>query len=373
MANDFTVVIPRLLAQGLMALREQAFMPQIINRGYESMAGERGSTIDIPIPSAIAVQDVAPAATPPSTADVTPTMVSITMNKWKEAPFYLTDKDQLEIMAGTIPMQASEAIKALANQVNTDILALYVEVFGYVGTAATTPLAGSTADATNTRKTLNKQLSPMTDRRFVVDPDAEANALNLQAFQDNSWRGDAEGIREAQIGRKLGFDWYMHQLVPTHTTGAAVSYLVDNGSGLVVGVKTAAIDTGTGAWVVGDIITFAGHSQTYTITGSTGGASATNITFYPGLKATVANNALITKKATHVVNLAFHRDAFAFASRPLDRPQGLGSVIETAVDPVSQLALRLEVTREHKRIRYSYDILYGCKTVRPEYACRLAG
>src|SRR5262245_730810 len=98
-------------------------MPRFVNRAYESMAGDKGSTIDVPIPSAITAQDVAPAAVPPSTADVAPTKVSIPMTKWKEAPFYLTDKDMLEAMTGTIPMQASEAIKALANQVDNDILA----------------------------------------------------------------------------------------------------------------------------------------------------------------------------------------------------------------------------------------------------------
>ena len=35
-----------------------------------------------------------------------------------EAPFYLTDKDLMEANRGVIPMQASEAVKAIANDVN---------------------------------------------------------------------------------------------------------------------------------------------------------------------------------------------------------------------------------------------------------------
>src|SRR4051794_18189673 len=124
MANDLSVVLPKLLAQGLKSLRQQAIMARVVNRGYEEQAGEKGSTVTIPVPSAIAAQDVTPANTPPSTSDVAPTQVQIVMSKWKEAPFYLTDKDMIEAMNGTIPMQAGEAIKAIANQVDNDILAL---------------------------------------------------------------------------------------------------------------------------------------------------------------------------------------------------------------------------------------------------------
>jgi hypothetical protein len=376
-ANTLTEVIPKLLAQGLLALRQQAIMPRLVNRSYDALAAERGATINVPIPSAIAVQAVSPAATPPSTADIAPTSVAIELNKWYEAPFYLTDKDLLEAMEGTIPMQASEAIKALANQIDSDILAEYKGVYGFSGTPGTTPFGSDLSDYTNARTVLNRQLAPINDRRVVLNPDAEGNALLLRAFQDASFGGGTGVIQQGQIGSKVGADWWMDQLVPTHTAGTA-SGATTNTAGYAVGIKTVTLaSAGTGTIVVGDVITFAGQTQTYTVTA--GDADVSNggtVSFEPGLVVALAASAIaITVKASHAVNLVFHRDAFAFASRPLQDVQFADNLVamESAVDPISGVTLRLEITREHRRWRFAYDSLYGCKIVRAPLATRMAG
>lgn len=378
MANTNTVtnVIQQLLAQGLLALRENAQMPRLVNRGYESTAGEKGSTIDVPIPSAITAQDVTPSYVPPDDAGISPTKASISLDQWVEAPFFLTDKELLEVQEGTIPMQASEAIKALANDVDDYLFSLYTSVYGFAGTPATTPFGTDLTEYLDARKALNNQLAPMDPRFAVINADAEASALGLRAFQDASFRGDADGIIRGQIGEKLGAMWVMDQNVPSHTAGTA-SGATTTAAGFALGVTTIALaSAGTGTILAGDVITFANHAQTYAVT--TGDSDVSNggsIVIYPGLKTALPTSAqAITVKATHVVNLTFHRDAFALASRPFAGadPMGLGTFM-SAVDPVSRLALRLEVSRQHKRTRFSYDILYGAQLVRPELAARIAG
>jgi len=209
----------------------------------------------------------------------------------------------------------------------------------------------------------------MQNRRFVINPAAEAKALELPAFTNVSFSGSTFGITDGQLNRKLGFDWFMDQNVKTHTNTGGTGFLV-NTTTAAIGNKTLVVDTGTVAPLAGDIFTIAGDTQTYAITAAT----TTLLTFQPGLKVAPANDAAITFKATHVVNLAFQRDAIAFATRPLeDTNMGLGGIIQSAVDPVSGLTLRLEITREHKRTRFSYDILFGGALVRPELAVRGAG
>lgn len=380
MANNLAEVAPKLLAQGLMALRENAVMPRLVNRDYEAEAAEKGATVTIPIPSAIQDRDVAPAVVPPASVDSAPTSALIPLDQWREAPFHLTDKEVLESMEGVIPMQASEAVKSLVNFANAFIMSKYKGVYGVYGAAGTTPFASSTDEATGARKVLNNQLAPLSDRRFVIDPDAEASALNLRAFHDMSFSGSAQEIVEGKINRKLGFDWFMDQQVPLHTKGVATGTPVTNGI-QALGATSIITDGWTndtaGILVEGDIITFAGHTQTYVVTADAASGATTGpatLAIAPGLQVAVADGVAITVVADHVVNLAFHRDGFAFASRPLkDSAQGLGSIIETATDPVSGLSLRLEISRQHKQTQFSFDMLFGAALVRRELVTRVLG
>ena len=381
MANSLNEVTPKLLAQGLMALRSTCVMPRLVNRDYDTIAQQKGSTVDVPIPSAVAVNEVAAANFAPETQNVAPTSVPIVLDRWKEAPFFLTDKDMKQAMQGTVPMQASEAASALAVDANAYILGLYVDIGTYhgkfdesgaipntelfVGTAT----ESGTKDANQASKLLNINLAPRTDRRFVIDPNAEAQALNLRAFQDMSFNGADYGIKEGQIHRKLGFDWFMDQQVPTHSNDPTLNNGVDVDA--AIGATTVSVGSMAVPAVKGDIFHFAGvKTDHYLVTSAT----ATSISFTPALKTAVIDTTKIHFAAPHVVNLAFHRDCIAFATRPLeDEGTGLGTMISAHTDPISGLSLRLEISREHKRNRFSYDMLYGASVVRPELGCRVAG
>jgi hypothetical protein len=377
-ANTITEVLPKLLAQGLLALRQNAVMPRLVNKSYSALAAQKGSVINVPIPSAIAARDVSPSVTLITNTDSAPTVAQVTLDFWKAASFQLSDNDMVSAMDGVVPMQASEAIKSLANAVDAYIMGKSVGFYGAAGTAGTTPFSGSLTVAGTARKLLNKQLAPMDFRYAVLDPDAESNLLlNTNVLQADQ-RGDTQAIREGAIGRTLGFEWAMDQNVTSFTpgTGWVTGWALSTTSGAIGDSTLNLINaTASGSIKVGDIFTVAGGTQQYVVTACVA-ASATvarTIAFYPPLVSAAGSGAITVIATAYVANLAFHRDAFAWASRPLGDIPAAGNLFSSAVDPVSGIALRLEVSRQNKQTTFEYDILGGANVVRREYGVKILG
>ena len=380
MANTLSNVMPKLLAKGLLALREAAVMPRLVATEYGDEAAQKGQTIDIPVSRAQTASDVSPGPTHASAASNTPGLVQVPLDQWKHTDFYLTDKEMAEIDRSRhfVPMQASEAVKALANSMDRHVHNQYTGIYGYVGTAGVTPFS-TVATATDTRKVLNQQLAPVSIRNVVLDPSAEAQALQLAAYSDVEKTGDRAVKIEGEIGRKFGMDHFMSQNVVTHTAGTLLNGVVASTAAAGASTIDVKAASATGNLVVGDVFTIAGDSQTYVVKATVSAISsstAKQVSIDPALQQAVSATAATATKATHVVNLGFHPQAFAFANRPLlSATQDLdgGARMVSATDPVTGLSMRLEIIRQNKQDAWDFDVLYGAKLVRPELACRIAG
>lgn len=371
MANNITAVTPKIIAQTVPVLRENSVMPRLVNADITSDAANRGATVDVPIPSEFVVTDVAPShnfATVPQ--DMTPTTVPVPLNRWKEVKLHLTDKEELEIDEGVLPKQMESAVKALANEVDAYLLSKYVEFFGVHGIPGTTPFTDEKPrDAAQIRKVLNNQLAPLSPRHVVFDADAEANALSVPAFHNMEFHGDPDAIIKGQLNMRLGFSWWMNQNIVEHISGDAAARTVSGAQ--VAGTSTIPITGGAGGWNVGDIITFADHTQTYTVLST---IPATSVTIRPPLVQDVADTTVISTHNDHIPNLAFHPSAFAYATRPLKQPdRSLGVITEVVADPISGIALRMVIRYADGMTVWSFDILYGAEVVRPELGARLLG
>jgi hypothetical protein len=381
MPNDISAVVPRILAEGVVAIRENSVMTRLVRSDFGREAMQKGQSVDVPIPSPMGIAgDVLPSPVFGAATDLTPRFVPINLNRWKEAKFSLSDREIGQIMEGGImPMQVSEAARTLGNAMDSDLLNLYKGVWGVAGTAGVTPFQDGSGivnagvqygvnTSKDARKVLNRQLCPKENRRIVLDVEAEANASALPQFINAQASADAGVVTNGEIGVKQGFLWAMDQNVGRHTTGATGAYLFTINA--AAGATTIAVGNGTGVPAEGDVFFIPGQTQPYVIR-----AGSTNSSWLiaPGLRAPVTTNTLIALVASHTPNLAFNRDAFAIAVRPFDDVLTPGSIVQTFVDDVTGLPLRLEITRQNKQTQYSFDVLYGVALIRPELACRILG
>lgn len=383
--NNIEKIVPKILARGLMALRERMVLPRLVNADFNEEARKKGDTIDVPFSTEKQVKDVVPSHEHPAPSGTTTKTIPIKLDEWKQTDFYLTDKDMTKIDANKtfIPMEMQEAINALARYANGFIHSQYKRVYGFVGTPGVTPF-GSSGDAagvrgaTQSRKVLNAQQAPKSNRVGVLDFDAEAEALALAQFSDAEKIGSSDVKVDGEIGKKYGIGWFSDDQVLTHSAGSLTGAPAVQGAN-AVGAETVVVATATGEainLVEGDIITFAGDSQTYAVTEDLNvGASATgSLSITPGLKQATTGGEAIAVKGDHVVNLVFQRDAFAFAQRPLvTEATTSGNQIFTMTDPQTGISLRLEITRQHKQTVWEFDILFGAALVENAKATRLVG
>lgn len=378
MANKLADLVPKIYAQSALYLRSNTAMIANVNADYGDEAKEKGEVILVPMAGDVATTDVQPGPYAPEAGDIAPTVAEIKLDQWKEAAFNLTEREYAAIIAGTIPMQMEAAVASLADTVNAFLFSKYKKSYGFIGTPGTTPF-GSPQDAINARKVLSIMKAPLQNRHMIISPEAEAKALGLENFIQAQMSADPNVVREGDLGRKLGFYWHMDQNVPTHVStplsagAATVAVSASKGTNVVVIAKA----TNASPLVAGDIITFAGDAQTYVVVKDTALAVGnTPVEIMPALKVAKAGGETVSLIGTHVVNLAMHRDAIAFASRPLINQDMGGEEIEmsmSAADPQSKLAFRVCIRKEYHRTRVGIDALYGADCVRPQLITRVAG
>lgn len=377
MANNLVNIADKIMARGLLAMRGTNAFSRYVNRSYDVEAAEIGSTIDIPIASAVPARDVTPAQTPPATQDSAPTKAQITFDFHKEAPFHLTEKEmrEVDVNGSFVPLQTSEAVKSLINAWNAYLAnKAKLGFFNASGTAGTTPFATTLTAYNDARRLLNIELAPTDARAVILDPFAESNAMGLPQFTQADQRGDQDGIINGVIGHKLGADWAMDQQLATHTAGVQGGTPTGSGS---AGSQNVTIASGgaSGTYLAGDLVSFAGHNQTYVVTANVtlNGSGAGTIVVFPALRATIST-ALVTQRATHMNNFVMHRDAISAAIRVLPpAPSELGVISRTAIDPVTGMPLRLTLKLRHYQMEWTFDLLGGATVSRPEWGVRLLG
>jgi hypothetical protein len=310
-ANTF-VNIGKIARMALATLYEQTIMAQLVHRDYEAELGAKfGDTITIRKPASFTANVFDPVSGI-VIQDATETSTSMTMNRIYDVSWELTDKDATLNMDDIRDRIIAPATEAIAQRIDRDLIALALstgvtQAYGTDGTPSTNP-----TDLVQLAKILNDALVPAQGRFTVLTNTVGANYSSNSLMIAVEQRGDTEGIREASLGRKFGFDNHQSTNFPA---GAITDVNMITGAG---GPTVA-------AGAVGD-------------------------------------------------SFAMHRNAIAFASRSLEKPDGLPSEL-VSVQSYKGLSIRLVkgYNQTLKKSVYSLDLLCGAKLLRPDHIVRLRG
>ncbi|EML2487069.1 P22 coat - protein 5 family protein [Providencia rettgeri] len=377
MSNTLTGLIPTIYTALDTVSREQVGLIPAVSRNAKADAAAKGQTVTAPVAPIATTVDITPGANAPNDGDQSIGNVEVKITKSKMAPVKWNGEEQLALgPAGTyntiLADQFTQAFRALSNEVDSDLAALYYASSRAVGEAGKAPfgVAGDLSDAANARQVMSDNGAPTTDLQMVLGSSAIANLRGKQSvlFKVNE-SGTDTLLREGVIGRLEGFNIHESANVKKHAS-AATGYLVNGEK--EEGDIIIAVDTGTGAFKAGDIVTFAGDAHQYVIAVAT----ASTITLAaPGLRQDLADDAVITVLGTYTANMAFDRGAFLLAARTPAMPEGGDTAddVMNVTDPKSGITFQVALYRQYRQVRYEVGLSWGVAPVKVEHSCIILG
>lgn len=359
--------------EALIQLEKALGMASRVYKGYNPNPQVKGDTIQVRRPSYFSAQ-----AAPSSDQNITTDSVAITVNKWEEVKFSLTDKDLALTSDKIISDHIRPAAVALADKIDQDLAALYLDVPWYSVNSATPALA----DITKLKKIMFDNKVPMKDQsllHLMIGSNEDMSYQNAMTVLANP---QAAGLRSGDLGNLYGFDTFANQNTPSHVSGVSVDFTGALTAATAVGDSTIAINAidAAGTVTAGDIVTITGDPQQYVVTaGATASSGAiAALAIEPKIKQINASGAVVTlylggQGVAKAQNLAFHTNAFCLATAPLsDIGNQLGARIATISDPITGLSLRsrLFYIGDSSTVKVALDVLYGVKTLDGNLAVR---
>jgi hypothetical protein len=305
------------------------------------------------------------------------------------------------------------AVKQLAAKIEYDCLAAAYKLV-HRGINATTDTKLTYRYFQKGGQALTEELSPVTDRTAILNPASVVEFLDatkgLFAHQSNL----NEQFREGMMGRTGGLEVGENTLLPPHTTGTMAGSPLSFGAALGLSttanswVSTTALSvtgaTANGTLKAGDIITLSGvyavHGESKANTGRlqqfvvqadvtmTTATSTYTVTVKPALiygsGNAFQNTALsgvsdtsgltVTRLGASATafaqDLAFHKDAFAFASVDLEDMSPYGANCSRAVSDNISIRFIQQYDSSADTVRGRFDVLWGFAPLLPELAVR---
>jgi len=375
MATNTFLTANEIAKESVMRLNNNLVMAGLVHRDFSNEFADKGDTVQVRKPATFVAKEFTSSI---DVQNIEEDNVLVKLDKIADVSVEVTSK-QLSLNIRDFGEQVVQpAMEALAQKIDSDLMELYKDVPYTFGSAGTTP--DELSDIAGVGKILNENKAPLSGRSLVLDPEAQAALVVLDAIANAEKSGSTQALREANMGRILGFDTFMSQNIKTHTKGTldkTVGNLVvtaSKGATSITIEDDGVSGTVTGTLKKGDIITIEDTDGQYVCTADgvlDSGTGKMTVSIYPAL-AEACTGKKVTVTGSHVANLGFHKNAFCLVTRPMELPMG-GATGYVANYNGLPVRVTMGYTMGSKINTISFDILYGVKTLTPELACRLLG
>lgn len=418
MANSLTT-LDMVAKEALRIAHEKASFVGTIDRSYDDSFGKSGakigSTLKVRNPNQYTRRTGSRVMDVQDQNESTQTITVATQDgvdmRFNSAELSLTIDDLSE-------RYISPAMSALMSGIDGDcIVTATKETYNTAGTAGTVVGAvtsgfSDTSALGQARAKLNQGLAPKDGNRAVqMDSVTMASVSNgikglflPQAEVERAWK-------DGFIAHTAMADFYENERTWSLTNGDDVAGEIDESAAthFVEGATTLHIDgLGTGNITAGQVFDIEGiyachpetkaaysHKQQFTVTSTVAiGSNEADITFTPAIYTTGAKKNVCTStgadltwtytgqdgkdvtffgaaSTTYRQNLMYHKDAFAFVTADLPLMDDAHKCVRMQKDGIALRVWQASDIRNDELLM-RIDILYGFKTLRPEWACRIS-
>ncbi len=332
---------------------------------------------------AATVGTVTPSMTIPEGTDQTIDSSTMTLDSTASVKIPWTGEDIKHVNNGAgfetiYGDQIRQAMRAIVNQIESEVAAdVYKNAGNAYGTSGTTPFGSNFNEVAEVRKLLIDRGMPDDGRAtIVINTAAGVKLRNLASLQKVNEAGGDDLLRRGTLLELQNMMIKESGQIASHTAGTGASYDVDLPAGYSIGDKTIHVDTGTGTFVQGDVITFSSDtSKKYVIGTGFAGDGDGDIVLNSGLLAAVADGEDVAIQSAFTANVAFHQAAVEIGMRPLAQPDGGDAAVDrlTVQDPFSGLIFEVAAYKGYNKAMFDVSCLYGYKVWKPDFVCILQG
>ena len=413
-ANTF--MTPDVIArEALLILENNIVSPQVMSTSAvgDFTGAKVGDTIRVRRPAFFGVDEFGRTSSSQSTTikiqDAVENSVNLQIEKHFDVSFEVSSKELTLAVDDFNERLLKPAMSALAQKIDEYALSKIADLGGLQGPSTTYAAPATLPEVAAIVEKMNNQMIPMENRKLLVSPSMQSALYAIDAFVRADIRGGAftSPVQEASLGRFMGLDTMMTQMLPKHSAmGSAASTgstdaVYATSAAATEGATSININAGPAGTLTlkkGDTLSIDyadGVTRDHVVTNTSiafGSNAITGVGIFPaaygiggvaavagGVPEVIASGAVVKNTTTtlnaagtttasspvtsYTMGAAFHPSAFQMVFAPQANPMGPGT--SSATVNYNGMSLRVLQTYDHqfKRDLISVDCLVGAAVV----------